>query len=127
MLRKAKQKLLAAKGTYCSSWKLETCKPKCFLVKGQGVGTASSSAKLSDQSICECSTSLLERHHGRKNFLLILHHQDFNLEHALNCGRDLPGRQTVGAVQDPHGLGHRHHAHKTGICQAQAAFNNFSC
>ena len=52
------------------------------------MSAACASAKLSDQSICECSLSLLERHRGRENFLLIFHYEDFDLEDTLDRGGD---------------------------------------
>ena len=44
------------------------------------MNAARSSAKLSDQSVCECSLPLLERHHGRENFLLIFHNKHIGLK-----------------------------------------------
>ncbi len=108
-------------------WKPETRNPKGLLVKCQGVSASGSSAKLSDQSICECSASLFERHHGPENFLLVFHHQDFDLKDAFNRGGNLEGRQAVGAIQNPDDLSHRHHAYKAGIRRVQPAFNDFRC
>ncbi|HWZ44762.1 MAG TPA: hypothetical protein VNW97_14905 [Candidatus Saccharimonadales bacterium] len=88
---------------------------------------ASSTAQLSDHSIGECSASLLERYHGRKNFLLILYHEDFDLQYALDRRRDFPGAQAVDAVQDPYSLNHRHHAHKARIRHTQMALDDFRC
>src|SRR5215471_17060039 len=68
--------------------KPEAWDPKRLLVKCQGVGAASASSKLGYKSIRECSSSLLERYHGSEDLLLVLHHQDIDLEHTLDSGSD---------------------------------------
>src|SRR5437588_8938657 len=110
-----------------ASWKPECRKPKRLFVKCQSMSAARSSAKLSDQSVCECSLPLLERHHGRENLLLIFHHEDFDLKDTLDCGSDFLGSQAVSAFQDPKGLRHRYNAEKSWVRGRQSPFDDFSC
>jgi len=47
------------------------------------VSTAGSRAEIGDQGICKLYASVLQRHYGGENFLLILHHQNVDLENAF--------------------------------------------
>ena len=100
---------------------------EALLVKCESMNAARSSAKPSDQSICECSLPLLERHHGCENFLLVFHHEDFDLKDTLDCGSDFLGGQTVSTLQDPNGLRHGYNAKKPWVRGCQLLLDDFTC
>jgi len=91
------------------------------------VGTTRCAAESADQGVGERTNPLLEGDHRGEDRLLVVHDEHIGLEHPLDRGGDLRGRQAMGAIEDPNCLHHRHQADEAGIGNRQPLLDQGGC
>src|SRR5215467_8775448 len=93
----------------------ELREPQRLLIECERVGATCLPAVCANDGVSERSSPVLEGDDGGIDLMLVFNGKRFGLKDALYRGRDFLGGETIGAVENPHGLDHGHNADKARV------------